>query len=169
MTPIQVHLIINHAPIFFALSTLFVFALAFVFKREDWRWIGISIALLSTLATPLAFLSGEATEELVEGLPWASEERIEQHEDAAKIALALAGIQGLIAGSLLWAAQKNNWNRAPNAKGTGALITASALTLVASAYAGHTGGKLRHTEIDADRAMEERININEIEEIETGP
>ncbi len=104
------------------------------------------------MVTLPVFFTGEPAEELVEHLPGVGESFIESHEDAAKISLVLTLFAGLcaIVGLLF---SKHPLSRRIN---TGVLLT-SLLAVLSLAYTANLGGKIRHSELRADTAVESKI------------
>lgn len=144
MSPVHVHLALNHAPLFAVLFGVPIVAYGLVSRAGVATRIGlVMLAVAALLAVPV-FLSGEPAEEGVEHLPGVSEPAIEAHEDAAKLALAATVALGLLAGGVLVASR-----RRPDVASAGAGLTL-AVAVVAGGlllYTAMLGGRVRHTEI----------------------
>lgn len=103
MDPVQIHLAINHFPVFAVLFGLGLLAYAILARRPETLRVGLFLLVLSGLAALPTSLSGERAEEVVEEKPGAAEAVIHRHEDAAKAAawgvyaLAAAALVGLLA------------------------------------------------------------------------
>lgn len=134
---------LNHFPV-----VGLVFALAIlcwsVFRRNASLTKAGFVALVAVagLAIP-AYLTGEPTEEIAEGLPGVAHSIIEQHENVAKAALIVTLVAGVAALAGLWFSR---------GKAVAGWCSSSALVLalVAAglmAWTANLGGKVRHTEI----------------------
>lgn len=144
MNAAQLHLLVNHVPIFgvaFGLAALFW---SFARGSKDMRWASILLFLLSGVCAVVAVQSGGRAEDLVEKLPGVVESLIEDHEEAAELAnisvLVLAGFSLLMAVAARF--------KPPLFKSVQALVVVLALaSSVLLARAAHMGGLIRHTEI----------------------
>ena len=108
MTAPHLHLILTHAPIFVSLVGLLGLLIAVVRRSEELKrasyWLLVGAALVSI---PV-FLSGEASEEVIERLPGVSEALIDAHATAAKISLFGSELLGLLALAYLTVAQRSS-------------------------------------------------------------
>ena len=100
MDLVHVHLLLNHFPVIGLVLGLLLFIFAFVQRSNELKKVSLGIfVLLAILSIPVYF-SGEPAEKSVENFPGVSESIIEQHEDAALVALSgliILGIVSLIA------------------------------------------------------------------------
>ena len=145
MSPVHLHLMLNHLPVVGTLFAFFLLGLA-IFKRSDeMKKVGLgAFAVIAALAIP-AYLTGESAEELAEKLPGVMGV-IDPHEDVAKIAFALILATGAVALSGLVVLR---------AKAVPQLFAVSVLALSlaatgALAWTANLGGKIRHTELRSD-------------------
>ena len=89
MSPAHIHLLITHLPIFGALIGSLVLAYAIITKSNDTKIAAYGVLVLSTFGAGIAYLTGEAAEEVVEEIPGVVESTIKAHENFALIALIL--------------------------------------------------------------------------------
>ena len=150
MSPVHIHLVLNHVPILLLWLGLGTILLNPIFQSQVLIRYGLSLIVLSALvALPVYFTGGNA-EEAVEQLPQVSETYIENHEDAAKTSLTLVEIAGLLSLIALWL----HWKRGGIPKGLWILL----LLILAGASAsitwtGNLGGQIRHSEIREPRGV----------------
>lgn len=155
MTPIsaaQVHLGLNHLPVFAALFALAALTFAVVSGRAAARSLGLGLVAFAAVSALPVFFSGEGAEEIVEHRPGVSEARIERHEEAAAAALyVLLAAGGLAAAGLVIGRMR------PDARARTVTGLTFLLTLVAAGMmlrVAHLGGQIRHDEIRAAAAPE---------------
>lgn len=149
MDPVHIHLFLNHVPIIGSIGGAMILAYGLLRQSDEVKRLALGVLIVTALVAIPVFLTGEPSEDVVERLAGVSEPMIEQHEDAAKIALIISIIAGVIAlvalfftfakaeiGKLLvWVA-----------------LVAAVLSAGAMARAGNLGGQIRHSEIRADAA-----------------
>ena len=158
MDSTHLHLILNHFPIIGTLLGAGVMAYG-IFSRSEstknaalWMWFFMALA-----AIPV-FLTGEPAEESVEGIAGVSENLIEQHEEAAEIALWAMEALGLF--SLILAIIR--LRKADTAKaGVYLAFALSLVTFALMARTGYLGGQIRHSEIRSGIAASNPNNENE--------
>ena len=158
----HLHLMMNHVPV---MGVVFGFLVALIGGIARSR-IAVRVGLIMLVAAGLiavpVYLTGDSAEELVEHLPGVSEGIIDQHQSAATLSLAFAGISGALALlTLLFSLSlkpKANGSasalvrvRSLTPKVPGMLFVATMLvTLLGAASMIRTanlGGQIRHTEI----------------------
>lgn len=143
MNPAQIHLMTNHIPLFGAAAACLLLAYALLRGNAPYQRLAYVILVLSALATPVAFFSGDGAEDKVEGLIGVAKSRIHAHEEAgeaAAIGMALLGV--LAAAQLLLGGLPNlaRWR----AKGAYLVLLASALAWGWVGWTAHLGGLIRH-------------------------
>ncbi|HET7711764.1 MAG TPA: hypothetical protein VFL80_07515 [Thermoanaerobaculia bacterium] len=144
MNGAYLHLIVNHFPPIMAIASIIVLATGSVWRRGDVRRMGVLLVVLAAATSVPTYFSGEAAEELVEGLADANHAAIEPHEDAAKIAFGLMIAAGVAALAALFVF------RAERELPAWAIAAILVLTLTATAAAIRTallGGRIKHPEI----------------------
>jgi hypothetical protein len=146
MDAASLHLILNHAPVFFVLSGIPLFLYGYWRKHSLLTYLGLGFFVLGAIFTLPVYFSGEETEEAVEHLPGVLESLIKDHEEMAERALFFMealGVGSLITGFSLyyqWAAKRF------------LLPVIMLLSFVAGLFivqTAHLGGQIRHTEIRA--------------------
>lgn len=158
MNATHIHLMLNHVAILAAIFSILIFIYGFIRKNETVKNIALSGYVLAALAAIPVFLTGEPAEESVENIPGVLESVIEQHEEAAELAIWLIEITGIAAlGALLMRKMKFF-------SGTG-FATLMLFVSLASAgtisYTGYLGGKIRHTELNAGTTTGADQNVPE--------
>jgi len=150
MDATHLHLLLNHFPIIGSLLGVGVMAYGYITSSEQvkkaalWTWF-----VMALIAIPV-FLTGEPAEESVEGIAGVSEALIEEHEEAAELAIWLMEALGLLSLVTLIA----GWSK--NALSKPLVLVATVLSLVtfgAMARTGYLGGQIRHTEIRSGVAI----------------
>lgn len=137
------HLIINHVPV-----TGFFFGLLFVLygmfrKSEELKKASLGFLVLVALMSVPVSITGDQAGDIMERMPEVSKSLVEQHEEAASVALTAAAILGLVAlGGLLFfrrAAALPRWFMALTL--VLAIVVNGVLALTAN-----LGGQIRHPE-----------------------
>ena len=143
MDPVHLHLMLNHFPVIGMVLGFFLFLLAV--RKRSGDLIKASLGgfiLLAVLAVP-TYLSGVWAEEGVQRLG-VTAPIIDQHEDAAAVALVGVGILGIMSLTGLMMFRKQGQFPAWFMILT---LTLSLVTVGMMAYTGNLGGKVRHTEL----------------------
>ena len=156
MNAAQIHLALNHAPLFLSVIGGGILILGMIQKNETFKTLSLFLMVAAALFTIPVFLTGEGTEELVEHLPGVTENLIEKHEDMAKIALIIISISGVTALAGIFLRKK-----ASMAKIVFALcLLLSLASFGTMAQTAHLGGLIRHSELQAGNVATE-ANGNE--------
>ncbi len=134
------HLMLNHFPIIGTLLGTGVMVYGYFTRSEATQRAALLTWFLMALAAIPVFLTGEPAEESVEGLAGVSEALIEQHEEAAELALWVMEALGLLSLAALFL-------KANNKILTGVAFALSLITFGLMARTGYLGGQIRHTEI----------------------
>jgi uncharacterized membrane protein len=150
MNTTHLHLLLNHFPIIGSLLGVGVMFYGYMTSSEQvkkaalWLWVA-----MAAVAVPV-FLTGEPAEESVEGITGVSEALIEEHEDAATIAIWLMEVLGLL--SLVTLAV--GWGKERLSKPLVLVTTMLSLVVFAAmARTGYLGGQIRRSEIRSGVAM----------------
>lgn len=144
VNPVHIHLILNHVP---AIGLFFgvIFLQWGVWRKSaDLRKAGLVCFILSALAVVPVFISGGASEEVVEEVLHLPEPLIERHEDSAGVSLAAVVILGFLS---FWSLRHGRRATDPP---TWLLPAVAVLSLACLALLGRTawlGGHIRHTEL----------------------
>lgn len=139
------HLVINHFPIVgMILGTLLLIA-GLIFKDRGVNLSATGTIAFSVLTAFMAYMSGDAAEDLAKTIPGITESLINAHEDSASIGMYMAVPAGIMAALAFYSILKNEKSARY------LIIITLVLSLFASAamgYAGKTGGAIRHTEFE---------------------
>ena len=120
-------------------------ATTFIYKKNTLTVSKIGLIFLTIAAITVipVFLSGEASEESVEKIVQ-SEQLIEQHEEAAKLALfTILGVGIISLTALIMSIRTQMQNRSLVVS----VVLFSFISFGFVARAAHLGGKIRHTEL----------------------
>lgn len=143
MNSAQIHLALNHVPLFLSLAAGIVLIIGFIRKNELVINLSLFGLVAGALFTAPVFLTGEGTEELVEKLPGVNENLIGEHEDFAKISMIVIAITGAIALIALLARKAVSFR--PWLLRSLFLLSIASFLLMAQTAS--LGGKIRHSEI----------------------
>ncbi len=159
MNAAQIHLALNHAPLFLSLIGGLLLILAIVRKNDLLTSISLFMLVAAALFTAPVFLTGEGTEEMVEKTIGVNEMAIESHEDMAKIALIVIIITGVLALGGVLLRKKASFAKI--------LLPVVVLFSLASfgtmAQTAHLGGLIRHTELQSGNVTGSQENGKEQE------
>ena len=143
MNASQIHLALNHVPLFFSIIGGLVLIYGFIRKNESIKILSLYFMIAAAVFTLPVYLTGEGTEEMIEKLPGISEGMIEEHEEMAKIGLIIIIITGVAALGALVLKKKTSFLKP-------VLILCAILSFASFgvfAQTAHLGGQIRHTEI----------------------
>lgn len=149
MNGAHIHLVINHFPIVGLIFALCVLLYAALRSHAEYLRLGlVALVLLALISIPV-YVSGEGAEEVIENLPAytaATHDLLEQHEDAAMIALIGVLVLGGVAALLLFADR-----RSPDTLLRLRFVPVVLAALVAGlfVYTANLGGQIMHPEIRA--------------------
>lgn len=154
MEPTQVHLLLNHYPIFATIIGFAILLFGVIKNNSSARIISYTIFISAALVSILVFQSGEGAEDIIEKIIPSSEEYIEAHEEAADIALWFAIGLGLISIVGIYTSIKKMLIE----KKIGiAILIVSVISIAFFAYVGSLGGKIVHTELRDNTAITNSI------------
>jgi len=143
MNGAQVHLALNHLPIFATFFGFLFLLIALMRKNRELKRAGLWLCLAAALGAVPTYLSGEPAEEVVQGLAGVEVAAIEEHEEMALVALVATEILGAASLAGLYLSRKTG--EPPERLVQACLI----LSLVALAMVGWTarlGGEIHHPE-----------------------
>lgn len=139
----HLHLIINHFPVIGFLFGLLFILYALLRKSEELKKTSLGFLVLVALITVPVYITGDQAADIMERLPDVSKSFVEQHEEAASVALTSAVMLGLIAAGGIFF-----FHRA-SAVPRWFMVLTLILTLVVNSLIGYTanlGGQIRHPE-----------------------
>ncbi len=143
-------------PIFGAFIGSLVLAYAIIINSNDTKIAAYGVLVLSTFGAGIAYLTGEAAEEVVEEIPGVVESTIKAHENFALIALIGLIIMGLLSVIGLIAIV----NKSTYAPKIAIVVLIAAITSFGLvAITGYLGGKIRHTELAVN--ISDKTNLQE--------
>ena len=149
MSPVHIHLVLNHLPVIGTLVAIALLAWALLRRSPELTRVSFGMFVVFAFAGMLTYLTGEPAEHLVEDLAGVSHDAVEAHEEAALLAtVLLAVLGGLALGGLV------AFRRAKAIpRGFAAVILGLSLfPAVAMGWTANLGGQIRHTEIRAEAA-----------------
>src|SRR4026208_1330387 len=97
MNAAQIHLALNHAPLFLSILGGGILILGMIKRNDLLKNLSLFFLVAAAIFTAPVFLTGEGTDELVEHFPGVNKTAIERHEEMAKISLVIIIITGAIA------------------------------------------------------------------------
>lgn len=143
MNAAHLHITLNHLPVVGLIFSLAILLIGCSLRSETTQRVGLWMVLATALLAIPAFLTGEPAEDIAVKFPGVEKAFIEEHEDAAGMALGSAIAAGLAAAVVIFVSRKRTipaWG----------LVTALVLSLVSAggmAWTAHLGGLIRHPEI----------------------
>ena len=149
MNAAQIHLALNHAPLFFSVIGGLLLLYGFIRKNDSLKTVSLYFMIAAALLTVPVYLTGEGTEEKVEGLAGVSESMIHEHEEMAETGLVIIIITGFAAIVSLLIKSRRSLLKA-------SLVLCVILSFVSfgvMAQTAHLGGQIRHSEISGTSAI----------------
>ena len=140
----HVHLMLNHLPVLGvpALLALLVWGLAGNMPTVARGALWLTLALAGVTAA--VYLTGEAAEELVEGLPTFEERLVERHELVALWTTVMVVATGLLAAGALFISARRGVQGSNLIR---LVVVGLALSTVALGVTAWTGGPIAHPEL----------------------
>lgn len=154
MSQAHIHLLITHLPIFGSILGALVLIHGLWVKSSPTKIAAYNLFIISAIGAGIAYLTGEAAEESVEHLQGVMEATIESHEEFAFFALGALIVLGLasIVGLLM------TLRKSPFTKTIAFVILIIALiSFGLVARTGYLGGKIRHTELNANSPVHDHV------------
>jgi glucan phosphoethanolaminetransferase (alkaline phosphatase superfamily) len=143
MTPVHIHLMLNHLPLFATVLAILLLAFALFRDVEAYKKLAYVILLSAALVTPVVFFSGGKSEDRVEHIPGIFENAIEEHEESGEGALVAMSVVGVLAFLQLCLYLFPDFARLRR-KTAFLVLAASAIAFGLVAHAANEGGKIRH-------------------------
>ena len=142
MTGAHLHLLLTHIPVIGIAFGLLITGYGLFRKKREILQTGFATFVISGIAAVAVYLTGESAEEVVEGMAGVSHAIIEQHEEAAFVALIAMLALGAVSLIGLWLSRKT----LPRWYATATLIGALAVGGIV-AWTANLGGQINHPEI----------------------
>lgn len=147
LNPAHLHLMLNHIPLVGIGFVILLLVIALFMRSNQLSNISLIFVILVALWAIPAYLTGEAAEEIVEGLPGISEQLIEAHEESAELAFIFIEAVGALA--LITLVARRFYKKLGNV-----LTILTLLGLIVGggliAWTANLGGKINHPEIRSD-------------------
>jgi hypothetical protein len=155
----HLHLMLNHLPVLGvpALLALLLWGLArdMPSVARGALWLTLAVGVV----TAAVYLTGEAAEELVEGLPTFSERLVERHETVALGTTVMVVATGLLAALALYISARRGLQ---GSKTPVRLVVAGlALSTVALGLTAWTGGPIGHPELRQGVVAERSASVDD--------
>ena len=152
MNPVHLHLMLNHVPVLGSVFGLLLLGAALLRKSRELQKVSLAVCVIAAAVAIPVYFTGEPAEERIEHLPGVAKAIIEEHEEAAVVALASILALGAVAaaGLIVFRGQRSIPRWFVNASLIMALVTVGLMLRTAN-----LGGKVRHTEIRGDVSSEQ--------------
>ncbi|WKZ56244.1 MAG: hypothetical protein QY326_05760 [Bdellovibrionota bacterium] len=144
MNTAHLHLMLVHIPVVLVPIATLIYLYGVWRQSAAMQRTATSLFALAAVVAVPAFLVGEGAEEMVEHLRGVSERAIEQHEEAAEVALWLTVSLGVLSSFYLLAPSLAQRSRKVLIPVLSVLAIASSIDL---ALVANKGGQIRHPEI----------------------
>lgn len=158
MDQAHIHLLITHLPIFGSILGGLVLAQGLWTKSNQTNIAAYNIFIISAIGAGIAYLTGEAAEEVVENIPSVVEATIKQHEEFALFALISLIVLGVASVLAMFLTIRNSLFSRTLAF---IVLFISLLSFALIARTGYLGGQIRHTEINSTINSNPTSNENE--------
>ena len=143
MNGAQIHLALNHLPIFGTLFGFLFLLFALLKNNRELKKAGLWLCLAAALGAIPTFLTGEPAEEVVENLAGIEVSRIEEHEQTALVALIAIEILGAASLAGLYFSRKT---AEPPERLVQACLILGLAALAIVGWTAHLGGQIHHPE-----------------------
>ena len=147
MNPAELHLALNHFPVFGAVFVVLLLAWGLARRSRDVVRAALGITVLVAIGSYVAVATGEKAEEYVEEATWFDEGVADDHEELGELAMKVMLATGLLALVGLWGLRGDR-----ELKRLWPAITLAALLVSTGllGWAAAQGGQIRHEEIRPD-------------------
>ncbi|HMS50986.1 MAG: hypothetical protein IPI59_12205 [Sphingobacteriales bacterium] len=163
MNQTHIHLLITHLPIFGSFLGAFVLLQALLTKSNQTKIAAYNIFIISAIGAGIAYLTGEAAEEVVENIQGITKNVVEEHEDFAKFTLASLIVLGVASVAGLFLTLKKSVLTRTTAL---VVLFIALVSFGLVARTGYLGGQIRHTEINNPTATTAQGHSEESEHSE---
>lgn len=153
MSPVWMHLLVNHVSIVGTFIGLIIVIVGLIIKSSVVKKVGHIVFVVTGLSVYAAYLTGPPAEEAIENIPGVSEAVIHRHQEAAQ--WALTAMSAALALSLVTLFYKPQKAVVRNGIMTAFLIV-SLWAYAVIAKTSHDGGLIRRPELNPSPALYER-------------
>lgn len=163
MNALELHLIINHVPIFASIFGGALLLYGAFTKHKSLVNFGIILIIAGALITIGTFLSGEGAEKIIEHNDTISESAIEEHEENAKIALWMFQALGALSIVAFIFQLKNNkkYESFKTHPIMYLVVVYSVAVIGMMVHTGNTGGKIRRPEFRIQNSFNPNMQIED--------
>ncbi len=161
MDQTHIHLIITHLPIFGSILGGLVLAHGLWTRSNQTKIAAYNIFIISSIGAVIAYVTGEAAEEIVEDMQGVVEATIKQHEEFALfalISLIILGVTSML--GLFLTLRKSPLTRTV----AFVILFISLISFGLVARTGYLGGQIRHTEVSASATVPSENSEKETDE-----
>jgi uncharacterized membrane protein len=140
----HIHLIITHLPIFGSFLGTLILIYGILSKSAQVKIAAYGVLVISAIGAVIAYLTGEAAEELVEDFAAVSHQAIHVHEEAAFYAF----VSMIVLGVLSLVALVLTLRQSPQMKiASFVVLVMAGFSFSTVARTGYLGGQIRHIEV----------------------
>ena len=157
MSLANIHLILNHAPVFGVIFGIIILLYARLRSNRDIMVVGLGMFVLAALLTIPVYLTGDPAESDIRNLPTFSKSLVEEHEDSALWSFILVGALGLAALYGLTFAMRD---RKPPKWLPILVMILSLMTTATFVRTAQLGGRISHPELRAGFPANPLIRAN---------
>lgn len=147
MNGAQLHLAINHLPVFGMLIGTLILAYGWATRRAPQRDTALAVLALTALSALPAYYTGEPAEDVVEHRPGVTRSAIHEHEEAGEFALVLALAAGAAAAGCFYVSRREGLRVRYERPATTVVLLLSVLSSATLLRTAHLGGLVRHDEL----------------------
>jgi hypothetical protein len=145
MTPVHLHLLLNHIPVVGSLVAVVLFAAALLLREAVSTKFALAFTAAVAAVVVVVYFTGGSAEDAVERLAGVTESAIDRHEEAAEVTSVAMGVFG---GLSVLALIVMGHRRAPRWLALAGLLGSLAVSGL-MAWTANLGGQIRHTEIQS--------------------
>lgn len=143
MSPIHLHLLVNHLPILGAPFVLLVLAWGYLTRSKDVTRLALWLMIPLAVAGFLADQTGDSAKDQVENAAWYDKALVHEHEERAESTVIVFYVVAAVGALALWRRRRHPDERWP----VGIAALALAIAALLAAWTGLAGGVIRHDEI----------------------
>lgn len=152
MNPAQLHLALNHFPVFGAVFVVMLLAWGLWRRSRDVMRAALGLTVLVAIGSYVAVATGEKAEHYVEDAAWFDEAIAHDHEELGELALKAMLVTGLFSLIGLW---QLRGDREPKPLWPVVTLIALLISTGLLGWVAAKGGEIRHEEIRAGTLVPE--------------
>ncbi len=146
MNPAELHLALNHFPVFGAVFVALLLVWGLMRRSRDVMRAALGLTVLVSIGSYVAVATGEKAEHYVEDAAWFDEAIAHDHEELGELAFKAMLVTGLIGLIGLW---QLRGDREPKPLWPAITLVALLISTGLVGWAAAKGGQIRHEEIRA--------------------